>query len=143
MKTYRVGSFEMLSQNLFHGTYWDPEEGVEAVLRNSEKFLGPTDPGGLPNFLSALKRDGIDPQGWRTPTMLELKVLGELFLLGVGGLCPPHCEWGYWSSTELEDTRDRHFFGLELRATGSPQVLEFWRETGICRIRPVRSLPHP
>lgn len=135
--------FEALDQNLRHYS-------TESRMTIDEFGWNPdaTNPvDWCPDFQRELKASGLDPQGWRIPTVQELCLLVELWQLGVGGFDPVNGRGYYLSSTPLDPSDPEWTFWVHIvrasQGDGTLSVIYGQRPVGQpMHIRPVRTAPN-
>lgn len=114
MRCIRLGRLEFLSEDMCRE--------VDGEIKHI--FEVPTSPNHVGGWNEKLRQEGIDPRGWRVPTIGELRFFGELFVLGVGGVkgASDSSTHTYWSWTPVPLTNNKEYevmtFGLRARDRG-------------------------
>lgn len=143
ISSYPIMDFEALDQNLRH---YSPESRMTV----DEFGWNPESPNPLdwcPDFQREMTRSGLDPQGWRVPTAREMRVLVELWRLGVGGYDPLDGMGYYWTSTIDPSEPEWPFWVHVVRVSKSDPTLRVIQGSRavaqLMHVRPVRTRPNP
>lgn len=138
IRTYRLGRFEMLSSDLFD---------VQSDGALSYSWNSPRRPETAKGFSKELAKHDVDPKDWRVPLLKEMRLLADLYLLGVGDLQTSTHHWpsGYLTLTPFPNTHSVEYQSIDLLEKrgrrswqeAKPLTVEYTRWK---RIRPVRSI---